>query len=66
VRLFDSNDIKEVINKMLVTQTKINISGGPSIGEILGRAHVSGAVQFGRWWKVPLPRRPASRQWIPQ
>lgn len=34
VKLFDSSEIRDVINKMLVKQTKMNIKGGPSIGEI--------------------------------
>lgn len=34
VRLFDISDISDVIRRMLVMQTKMNMSGGPSIGEI--------------------------------
>lgn len=37
VRLFDISDISDVISRMLVMQTKMNMSGGPRMGEICRR-----------------------------
>lgn len=36
VKLFDINDINDVMSKMLVKHTKMNMSGGPRTGEICG------------------------------
>lgn len=41
VNVFESNEISEVTRRMFVKQTKTNISGGPSTGEIYGRLSVS-------------------------
>jgi hypothetical protein len=34
VRLFDKSEMREVIKRMFVMQTKTTMSGGPRIGEI--------------------------------
>lgn len=34
VKLFDRSEIKEVIRRIFVIQTKMSMSGGPRIGEI--------------------------------